>query len=48
MALNIFRTYKIQAKGLGFNDPAPRNSNVDNNYKDMPKICQRVNTSYVG
>ena len=33
--------YYKQAKGLGFMNQTLKDSHVDNNYKDMPKICQR-------
>ena len=35
-------------RGYASINQAPEDSHVDNNYKDMPKICQRVKTSYIG
>ena len=33
--------YHVQAKGMASMIQAPKDSHVDNNYKHMPKICQR-------
>ena len=35
-------------RGYASMNQAPEDSHVDNNYKDMPKICQWVKTSYKG